>query len=300
MGSRAHLPRRLDGLGFRAPGAVGARPAAWDPRLDARSGPVGALRPRLGLEPSQRPRGAAMPEKLAQLKEQFAIEAARNSVFPIGGGLWIPVFHPELRISTPYREWNFTGDITRMPEFCAPALGNRANVVTIDAEMPENGERRAVRPGGRGRRSHVLPRRRVSSATSTTCSSSCGPRSAPTKQLPAGRSQIQIETTFAESRPAARWTSRMSVNGEQSPRIGCRSARRFCSPPTTASTSARCLGGRVSLDYYDRAPFPFNGTIHQRQRPLHLLKKYRSHDDRGCAEARPDSPLRCPTRCQSE
>ena len=22
-----------------------------------------------------------------------------------------------------------------------------------------------------------------------------------------------------------------------------------------------CLGGRVSLDYYDRAPFPFNGTI---------------------------------------
>jgi hypothetical protein len=24
----------------------------------------------------------------------------------------------------------------------------------------------------------------------------------------------------------------------------------------------RCLGSPVSLDYYDRAPFPFNGTIH--------------------------------------
>ena len=23
-----------------------------------------------------------------------------------------------------------------------------------------------------------------------------------------------------------------------------------------------CLGGPVSLDYYDRAPFPFNGHIH--------------------------------------
>jgi arylsulfatase len=22
-----------------------------------------------------------------------------------------------------------------------------------------------------------------------------------------------------------------------------------------------CLGGPVSLDYYDRAPFPFNGTL---------------------------------------
>ena len=72
------------------------------------------------------------------MKETFAIEAARNSVFPIGGGLWIPVFHPELRISTPYREWNLGPDIIRMPEFCAPALGNRANLVTIEADIPAN------------------------------------------------------------------------------------------------------------------------------------------------------------------
>src|SRR4029450_13786727 len=67
---------------------------------------------------------AEVPEKLAQMKETFAIEAARNSVYPVGGGLWIIAFPPELRISSPYREWKFTGDITRMPEFCAPALGN--------------------------------------------------------------------------------------------------------------------------------------------------------------------------------
>jgi arylsulfatase len=24
-----------------------------------------------------------------------------------------------------------------------------------------------------------------------------------------------------------------------------------------------CLGSPVSLDYYDKAPFPFNGTIHR-------------------------------------
>ncbi|MBV8162290.1 MAG: arylsulfatase, partial [Acidimicrobiia bacterium] len=49
---------------------------------------------------------AEMPDKLAQMKEIFAMEAAKNSVYPVGAGLWIPVFHPELRISTPYREWN--------------------------------------------------------------------------------------------------------------------------------------------------------------------------------------------------
>ena len=32
---------------------------------------------------------AKMPEKLAQLKDQFLIEATKNKVLPIGGGLWV-------------------------------------------------------------------------------------------------------------------------------------------------------------------------------------------------------------------
>lgn len=35
-----------------------------------------------------------MPAKLAQLKDMFWIEAAKNDVLPIGGGLWVPDFHP--------------------------------------------------------------------------------------------------------------------------------------------------------------------------------------------------------------
>ena len=35
-------------------------------------------------------------------------------------------------------EWNFAGDITRMPEFLAPALGTKPNVVTVDADIPAN------------------------------------------------------------------------------------------------------------------------------------------------------------------
>ena len=67
-----------------------------------------------------------MPEKLAQMKELFAIEFARNNGFPIGGGLWV-LLHPEDKIATPYTEWTFPGRITRMPEFTAPALGTRPN-----------------------------------------------------------------------------------------------------------------------------------------------------------------------------
>ncbi len=60
-----------------------------------------------------------LPQKLADMKDVFLIEFARNHGFPIGGGLWIPIFHPELRKSTPYTQWDFRGEITRMPEFCA-------------------------------------------------------------------------------------------------------------------------------------------------------------------------------------
>ena len=38
-----------------------------------------------------------MPEKVAQLKNLFLVEATKNQALPIGGGLWIPVFHPEMR-----------------------------------------------------------------------------------------------------------------------------------------------------------------------------------------------------------
>ena len=44
---------------------------------------------------------AKMPEKLADMKEMFLIEFTRNSGLPVGGGLWVPVFHPELRPSRP-------------------------------------------------------------------------------------------------------------------------------------------------------------------------------------------------------
>jgi len=203
---------------------------------------------------------ADMPDKLAQLKETFAIEAARNSVYPVGGGLWTVVFHPELRISTPYREWNFTSDITRMPEFCAPALGTRANVVTIDADVPAgaNGVLYALGGAGGGLTAYVddgflcfeynlfiLMRTRIRSE----------------RPLPAGPVRIQVETTFAEVRPGGPLDITMTVNGEK---FG--SGRVPVSVPLLFTANdcldiGVCLGSPVSLDYYDRAPFRFSGTI---------------------------------------
>ena len=78
---------------------------------------------------------AEMPEKLAQTREMFAIEAARNSVLPIGGGLWVPVFHPELRITPPYREWDFPGLVpVPTPETKRPTLSSIYALTKYDQE----------------------------------------------------------------------------------------------------------------------------------------------------------------------
>ena len=203
---------------------------------------------------------ASEPDKVAQMREMFSIEAAKNSVFPVGGALWIPVMHPELRISTPYREWNFTGDITRMPEFCAPALGNRENRVTITADIPEsaNGVLYALGGTGGGLTAYfddgflcyeynlfILQRTKIRSA----------------EQVPAGSVTIEIETAYEEVRPGGPLNVTLKVNGTS---VG--SGTVPISAPLIFSANdcldiGICLGGRVSLDYYDRAPFPFTGEI---------------------------------------
>jgi hypothetical protein len=202
-----------------------------------------------------------MPDKLTQMKETFAMEAAKNSVYPVGGGLWIPVFHPELRISTPYREWNFAGDITRMPEICAPDLGNRSNVVTINADVPgdANGVLYALGGAGGGLTCYIehgilcyeynlfiLMRTKIRSE----------------KKLPAGQATIQIETVYAEVKPGGPLNITMTVNGDPYATGQVPVSAPLLFTANDCLDIGICLGGRVSLDYYDKAPFSFNGDIH--------------------------------------
>lgn len=205
---------------------------------------------------------AKMPEKLAQLKELFIVEAARNNALPIGGGLWIPVFHPELRVSPPYKEWTLSGDTVRMPEFCAPALGNKPNLVTIDAEMPANANGVLYKLGGHsaGLSLYVLDgilcyeyNLFIIQRTKIRAS----------EKLPAGRAKIEVLTAYAEARPAGPLDITLKVNGTVAA-----SGRVPVSAPLLFTANdcldiGIALGSPVSLDYRKMAPFKFNGTIDQ-------------------------------------
>ena len=203
-----------------------------------------------------------MPDKLVQMQELFLIEATKNKALPIGGGLFIPVFHPELRVSPPNSEWTFPGDFVRMPEFTAPALGNRNNRVTIDAEIPEevNGVLYKLGAHAGGLTLFVedgilcyeynlflLVRTKIRAS----------------EKLPTGTVQIEVETAYVEQKPAGPLQVILKVNGKVMADGTVPVSAPLLFTANDCLDIGQALGSPVSMDYRAKTPFKFNGTIKQ-------------------------------------
>ncbi len=205
---------------------------------------------------------AQMPEKVAALKEIFLIEATKNKVLPIGGGLWVIPLHPELRVAPPYTEWTFSGDMVRMPEFCAPALGNRPNVVTIDAEVPATANGVLYKLGANSGgltlfvedgilcyeyNLFIIQRTQIRAA----------------KKLPVGKVLIEVETAYAIAHPGGPLRIILKVNGENVGEGQVPISAPLAFTANDCLDIGQALGSPVSLDYREKAPFKFNGKINQ-------------------------------------
>ena len=147
-----------------------------------------------------------------------------------------------------------------MPEFCAPALGNKNNTVTIDATFPDNanGVLYALGAIAGGLTCYlddgflcyeynlfILMRTKIRSET----------------KVPAGDATITIETHYAEQRPAGPLDVTLRVGDDV---VGCGQVPVSAPLLFTANDCldiGTCLGSPVSLDYRERAPFPFEGHI---------------------------------------
>jgi arylsulfatase len=201
-----------------------------------------------------------MPEKLADLKDVFLIEFAKNQGFPIGGGLWVPVFHPELRKAPPYTEWTFPGEITRMPEFCAPALGNKPNIITIDAEIPEKANGVLYALGGfSGGLSLYVQDGTLSYEYNLFEMQRTHIRAK--EKLATGKAKIEVETSYVEFKPAGPLKIVIKVNGKEAASGVVPVSAPLMFTANDCLDIGTDLGSPVSVDYYDKAPFKFNGKI---------------------------------------
>jgi arylsulfatase len=203
---------------------------------------------------------AKMPDKVRQMKDLFLLESTKNKNLPIGGGLWTPVFHPEDGPATPYTAWTFNGPITRMPEFAAPKIGKFHNVVTVEADVPEraNGVLYALGAFSGGLTCYVKDgvlcyEYNLFEINRTHIKAK--------EKLPAGKVKIEVETKPVAPKPGSPLDVTLKVNGK----VVAEGKVPISAP--MAFTANDCLdigsdlGSPVSLDYYDQAPFKFNGTM---------------------------------------
>jgi arylsulfatase A-like enzyme len=200
------------------------------------------------------------PAKLAELKAAFDADAKANSVYPIGGGLWSVLFDPSAAPRNPATEFHYTEGIIRVPEIVAPKLGSVSNLVTVNTELKPDSAGVLYALGAfsggltlwveKGKLTYEynlfeIERTRISST---------GP-------LPTGKAKIEVESHMIGKGHVKSVAVTIRVNGKvvangQIPRNA---------PILFTANDSFDVGmdsySPVSLAYYDRAPFKFNGVI---------------------------------------
>jgi arylsulfatase A-like enzyme len=201
---------------------------------------------------------AQYPDKLEELKRKFDEQARANNVYPLGAGLY-PFLDPSARIEVPYSEWHFTAVNTRLPEFAAPNLRSRNSRVVVDAEVGDKAEGVLYAMGGiAGGVSLYVDKGRVFfeyNALSLLRSSMSAP-------LPAGRHKIELEMKVASPKPGTPAEVVLRIDGAEAAKL----ALPYTLPLTFTATETFDvgvdLGSPVALAYHERAPFRYNGRIH--------------------------------------
>jgi arylsulfatase len=149
-----------------------------------------------------------------------------------------------------------------MPEFTAPGLGRESSTVTIEAEIGDNASGVLFALGGSGggltlymdkgylvyEYNMMIIERYI--ARSET-------------KLPAGKWRIEVTTLFESPKPLSPAEVVLKVDGQEVART---TVKRTVPAAFTASETFDVgidLGSPVSLDYFDRAPFKFTGTLNK-------------------------------------
>ena len=203
---------------------------------------------------------ATNPQKLEEMKALFLLESTKNKNLPIGGGLWsTAMFHPEDAPASSLTEWTFDGPMTRMPESAAPKLGKVDSLVTMDVDVPANanGVLYALAGFSGGVTCYVkdgflcyefnlfeVQRTKIKSKD----------------KLPTGKVKMEVESKLA-AKIGGPMDVTLKVNGNvvAQGQVPAAMSLHFTSNATFDIGSD--LDSPVSLDYFDQAPFAFNGTI---------------------------------------
>ena len=203
---------------------------------------------------------AANPQKLEEMKVLFLLESTKNKNLPIGGGLWsTAMFHPEDAPASPLTEWTFDAPSPGCRNPPRPSSARMDSLVTMEVDVPANanGVLYALAGFSGGITCYVkdgflnyefnlfeVQRTKIKSKD----------------KLPTGKVKIEVESKLAD-KIGGPMDVTLKVNGEvvAQGRVPAAMSLHFTSNATFDIGTD--LDSPVSLDYFDQAPFAFNGTI---------------------------------------
>ncbi len=199
------------------------------------------------------------PQKVEEMTEAFDAEAKANRVYPIGGGLW-SLLNPQYAPGNPATEFRYTQDVVGVPEFTAPKVGARSNLVTIDAELKPGSTGVLYALGAfsgglalwveKGKLSYEYNLFEIQRTRIET-----------NDPLPTGKVKIEIESRLTERKLAAPMDVVIRVNGSEVARGHVPATASITFTANDTFDVGMDSYSPVSLAYFDRAPFKFDGTI---------------------------------------
>jgi arylsulfatase A-like enzyme len=203
---------------------------------------------------------AKEPAKLEEMKALFIEESKKYKNMPIGGGMWsTAMFHPEDAPAPTLTDWSFDHPITRMPESAAPKLGKNSSLVTMELDVPAkaNGVLYALAGFSGGVTCYIKDgylnyEFNLFEVQRTKLRS--------TSKLPIGKTKVEVESRLVDKIGGPMEVT-LKVNGQVVGKGTVPAAMSLHFTSNATFDIGTDLDSPVSLDYYDKAPFPYNGTI---------------------------------------
>ncbi|WP_296895866.1 sulfatase-like hydrolase/transferase, partial [Thiohalocapsa sp.] len=200
---------------------------------------------------------AERPEKLDELKKLYLEEAEANKALPVGGGLYA-VLNPAEMKSSSNTEWTMFDGMTRIPESQAPNVRNGNLRVEIEAEVPKNVNGVLFAMGGYagGVSLYALDGELYYEYSALLLKRD----KIKVGALPAGDVTIvyEMKTPMERAAPAE---LKFWINGKEAT---TGTLQRTVPGGFTASETfdvGMDIGSPVADDYFDKAPFEFEGTL---------------------------------------
>jgi arylsulfatase len=203
-----------------------------------------------------------MPEKVAEMKSAFLIEASANQVLPIGAGLYTIAYHPEEAPHSDLKQWDLFQGETRLAESTAPLYrGGFDSLAAIEADVPSNASGVLYCIGGGGGGFSVYMDGGYLHAEYMATQLYRYKAKSPTPISPGNR-HIEVKMVWDKVKaivPSGNLT--MSVDGTEVAGMRVEKGCRVIFDAAETFDVGMDLGATVALEYDARSPFPYSGKI---------------------------------------